>query len=61
MGRVFAAESAELAHFQTVGVVFLVLHGVVVALFALSAGKCDFDSHFRILLLMAAGKCVLAL
>jgi len=45
MSSVFAAKAAELAHFQAVGVVFLVLHGVVVALLALGAGKGDFNSQ----------------
>ena len=41
----FAAKPAILAHFQSVRIVFLVFHGVVVALLALSAGKGNFDSH----------------
>ena len=41
-----AAEAAVLVHFQSVGVVLLVLHGVVVALLALGAGQGNFDSHF---------------
>lgn len=41
------AESAILVHLQPVGVVFLFLHRVVVALLALGAGKCDLDSHDR--------------
>jgi len=45
MGCVFTAKAAKLAHFQTIGVVFLVLHGVVVALLALGARKCDFNSQ----------------
>ena len=40
-----SAESAVLVEFHSVGCVFLVLHGVVIALFALCAGKSDFDSH----------------
>lgn len=39
------AEPAVLVHFNSVRIVLLVLLGVVVALFALSAGKGDFHSH----------------
>ena len=45
MQCVLAAEPAILVHFQSVRVVFLVLHGVIVALLALGAGQGDFDSH----------------
>ena len=41
----FLAESAILVHLETIRIVLLVLHGVVVALFALRAGQGDFDSH----------------
>ena len=41
----FLAKSAILTHFKSVWIVLFVLHGVVVALFALSAGKGDFHSH----------------
>ena len=44
MSGVLAAEAAILAHFQTIGVVLLVLRGVVVALLALGAGEGDLDS-----------------
>ena len=44
------AESAILFQFDTVGVVFLVLHGVVVSLLALGASQCDFHAHNRHLL-----------
>ena len=44
--RVLFAESAILVHLQPIGRVFLVLLGVVVALFALRARKGDLDSHF---------------
>ena len=47
---VFLAEPAVLCHFKPVRVVFLVLHGVVVALFALCTRQCNFYSHFRHLL-----------
>ena len=43
---VLAAEAAVLVHFQSVRIVLLVLHGVVVALLALGAGQGNFDSHF---------------
>ena len=39
-------ETAILVHFKSVGVVFLVLLGLIVALFALAANHSDFDSHF---------------
>jgi hypothetical protein len=42
---VLFAEPAVLVHFKSVGVVLLVFHCVVVALFALCASKCDFNSH----------------
>ena len=45
MQGVFAAEPAVFVHFQSVRIVLLVLHGVVVALLALGAGQDDFDSH----------------
>jgi hypothetical protein len=45
MGRVLPAETAIFVHFQTVGVVFFVLHGVVVSLFAFSAGQCNSYAH----------------
>jgi hypothetical protein len=44
--RVFPAESAVFVHFESVGCVLLVLHGVVVALFALRTSKGDLHSHF---------------
>jgi hypothetical protein len=40
------AELAVLVHFQSVGVVLLVLHCVVISLFALSASQRNLDSHF---------------
>ena len=42
---VLSAESAVLLHFETVGVVLLVLHGVVVSLLALGASQSDFNAH----------------
>ena len=45
MKGVLFAEPAVLVHFKSVGVVLLVFHCVVVALFALCASKCDFNSH----------------
>ena len=44
------AESAILLQFDTVGVVLLVLHGVVVSLLAFVASERDFNSHVRHLL-----------
>ena len=42
---VFSAESAVLLHFETVRVILLVLHGVVVSLLALRASQSDFYAH----------------
>ena len=47
---VFLAESAILVHLKSVGVVFLVLHGIVVALLAFGASQSDFYPHVRHLL-----------
>lgn len=46
------AEPAVLVHFNSVRIVLLVLLGVVVALFALSTRKGNFNSHFRHLLFL---------
>ena len=45
MNGVLLAESAILVHLKTIGIVFLVLSGVVIALFALRTSQCDFNSH----------------
>ena len=45
MERMLFAETAVLVEFESVGVVFLVLHIVIVALLALSAGKSYACSH----------------
>ena len=42
---VLSAESAVFLHLETVGVVLLVLHGVVVSLLALRASQSDFHAH----------------
>ena len=42
---VLSAESAVLLHFETVRVVLLVLHSVVVSLLALGASHSDFNAH----------------
>ena len=42
---VLSAESAVLLHFETVGVILLVRHGVVVSLLALGASQSDFNAH----------------
>ena len=42
---VLSAESAVLLHFETGGVVLLVLHGIVVSLLALGASQSDFNAH----------------
>ena len=43
---VLTAETAVFVHFESVGVVLLVFLCVIIALFALSASQCHFDSHF---------------
>ena len=43
---VLSAESAVLPHGETVGIVLLVFHGVVVTLLALIASQCHFNAHF---------------
>ena len=45
VSSVLSAESAVLLHFETVGVILLVLHGVVVSLLALGASQSDFNAH----------------
>jgi hypothetical protein len=45
VNSVLSAESAVLLHFETVGVILLVLHGVVVSLLALGASQSDFNAH----------------
>ena len=45
VSSVLSAESAVLLHLETVGVVLLVLHGVVVSLLALGASQSDFNAH----------------
>ena len=42
---VLSAESAVLLHLETIGVILLVLHGVVVSLLALGASQSDFHAH----------------
>ena len=45
MCGVLAAERAILAHFKTVGGIFLVLEGIVVPLLALAASHCYLNAH----------------
>ena len=45
MKRVLFAELAVLAELKAVRIILLVLRGVVVPLFAFSAGQCNSDSH----------------
>jgi len=40
-----AAEAAILVHFETIGIILLVLLRLVVSLLALAARQCDFYSH----------------
>ena len=46
VNRVLLAESAILLHLETVGIVLLVFHGVVVSLLAFVASECDLYAHF---------------
>ena len=41
----FLAESAVLVHLDAIRIVLLVLHCVVVSLFAFCASKCDLNAH----------------
>ena len=50
MQSVLLAELTILVEFDSIRIVLLVLLGVVVALFALSTRKGNFNSHFRHLL-----------
>jgi hypothetical protein len=43
--RVFLTESAVLVHLKPVRVILFILHRVIIALFALSAGQSYFHSH----------------
>ena len=45
MQCVLFAESAILVHLESVGIVFLVLHSVVISLLALCACHCDLYAH----------------
>ena len=51
MNGMLLAETAILVHLKSVGVILLVLVGIVVSLLAFAANHCDFDSHYRLLLL----------
>ena len=46
MHGVFLAEGAVFTHLQSLGIVFLVFHRVVVSVFALGALKRDFGSVY---------------
>ncbi len=46
MKSMLLAEPAVLVHLKSVGVILLVLHGVVVALFAFCTRQSDLNSHF---------------
>ena len=43
--RVLTAETAVLLHFQTIRIILLVLHCVIVSLLALGAGQRDLNAH----------------
>mgnify|MGYP003527864719 CR=1 FL=1 len=45
MSRMLLAETAVLAHFDTVRIVALILHRVVIALLALRAGQRDLHAN----------------
>jgi len=40
------AEFAVLVHFESVRVIFLVFHGVIISLFAFGTCQGNFNSHF---------------
>ena len=44
---VLLAEAAVLVHLETIGIVLLVLHGIVIALLALRARERDLDALIR--------------
>ena len=44
---VLLAEAAVLAHLETIGIVLLVLHGIVIALLALGACQRNLDALIR--------------
>jgi hypothetical protein len=46
VNSMLSAEWAILVHFQTVGVILLVFHGVVVSLLAFVASKGDLYPHY---------------
>ena len=46
MNGVLPAKAAVLVHLETLGIVLLVLHRVVVALLALRTRQCDFYAHY---------------
>ena len=52
MNGVLAAKTAVLLELDSVGIVLLVFHIVVIALFAFRAGKCDTRSHILCLLVV---------
>ena len=43
--RMLPAETAVLVHFQTIRIILLVLHCVIVSLLALGAGQRDLNAH----------------
>ena len=47
MTGVLLAEAAILVHLETIGIVLLVLHGIVIALLALRARERDLDALIR--------------
>ncbi len=47
MDGVFAAETAVFVHFKTLGCVFFVLYGVVIALLAIIASQGNLYSHLK--------------
>jgi hypothetical protein len=47
MNGMLLAEAAILAHFETIGVVFLVLDGIIIALLAFGAGQYNLNTLIR--------------
>ena len=54
VNRVLLAESAVLLHFETVRVILLVFHRIVVSLLALRTSQSDFNAHIGTSLIIAS-------
>ena len=52
----FSAKATVLLHFDSIRIVFLVFHGVVISLFTFTTSQCDFCSHCTHLLSLSVQK-----